>query len=228
MPECRDKKLGALLHAYELSALPEYDAERFEVHLLACEHCLNEVKRFSKAAALIRSDGGIRDAIEKETITEERESESIVERVRKHLWPDTPVIFRPAFSYLLILLLAVPAYRGFVMMRENRIRQVLTLNLFPDRSSEENVINRGNQRDGLIGFIFRGALPGGVYRVIIKTEGGKVIFRDDAFSGFDEYETGRLLLPVSRLDPGEYRLIITDTRSSPPLNEQVYLFSLEE
>ena len=41
MSECINPKVGQLLFAYELGALPEEEVEKFELHLFECEYCLN-------------------------------------------------------------------------------------------------------------------------------------------------------------------------------------------
>ena len=48
------------------------------------------------------------------------------------------------------------------------------------------------------------------------------------YSDFDEYEEGRLLLPIGRMKPGDYRLIIVDPRAEPPLNRHKHSFKIEK
>ena len=44
---------------------------------------------------------------------------------------------------------------------------------------------------------------------------------------FDVYETGRLLLPIAKLTPGSYRLVITDPRAEPSSGRTEYSFRIE-
>jgi len=50
MSKCTDERLGVLLHAYELKLLGKDEVERFEMHLLHCEHCFARVSQFQEYA----------------------------------------------------------------------------------------------------------------------------------------------------------------------------------
>ena len=229
MSKCKDLDLGNLLHAYELNALSEEDTERFETHLLECEHCFNELKNFEQESILLSSDNEIKKLIKETTRKEYPESESFLRRFWRYIWPETPLFFKPALAYLLILLMILPAYRGLKKLTEDKIRRVdQIISLFPDRSTAEEVFKISVGGDGLISFVFRGAVAGESYRVVIESEDGREIFRDDAFINFDEYETGQVLLPLAKMKPGSYRLVITDPRAEPPLNRQEYIFRIEK
>ena len=60
MSECIDKKLGKLLYAYELGMLQESDRDTFEVHLLECPFCHEQVSQMADAADLLRRDQDVR------------------------------------------------------------------------------------------------------------------------------------------------------------------------
>lgn len=228
MTECRDKNLGILLHAYELNALSEDDTERFELHLLRCEHCFGEVKDFRRNALLLRKDAAVRDVLLDKTADERVEEESSAARLYRYLWPDGPIILKPGLAYLLALLLVIPAYYGLRTRGQDRIGKVQVVTLFPDRSVGEPLFRIGAGREGLLSFVFNGAVSGRPYSVVIETDDGSEIFREDEFADFDEYETGRLFLPLSRMKPGGYRLIISDPRSRLPSASQEYVFRIEE
>lgn len=228
MSKCKDPDLGVLLHAYELNVLSEEDIERFEIHLLGCEHCFDQLKNFEQEAALLTSDDEVRELVGDAVREEYPQAELLLRRLWRYIWPDTPVVFKPALAYLLILLMILPAYHGLKKFTEGQIRAVQTISLFPGRSTAEDVFKISVGDDGLISFVFRGAVVGESYRVVIECEDGRVVFRDDAFRRFDEYETGRLLLPIVKMKPGGYRLVITDPRVEPPLNKQEYSFKIEK
>ncbi len=228
MSKCKDPKLGALLHAYELNALSQEDAEKVEIHLLGCEHCFNQLSNFELEAALLSSSDEVKELITEAAREEYPQTESLLKRLWRYVWPETPLVLKPALAYLLILLMILPAYHGVKELTEDKIRRVQTISLLPDRSSQGDAFKTSVGGDGLLRFVFRGAVAGQAYEVTIESEDGAVVFRDGAFDGFDEYGTGQLLLPLARMNPGNYRLVITDPRAEAPLNGREYGFGIEK
>jgi len=221
--------LGRLLHAYELGGLHEDELELVEIHLLKCDYCFNELMSFERESALLTSDEDVKARIGEVAEEEQSLSASSFTRFWRYIWPDTPVIFRPALAYLLILLLIFPVYRWVELLTKERIRPVQTIGLFPDRSSaDDDAFKISLGEDGLLTFVFRDAVVGENYRVVIHSVDGKVVFRDDDFNSFDEYETGRLLLPLSRMITGTYWLMITDVRADSTSVIRKYSFSIQE
>lgn len=228
MSKCKDPKLGALLHAYELNALSEEDTEKVEIHLLGCEHCFDRLNNFELEAVLLSSNHEVKELITEAAREEHPRSESLLKRLWRYVWPETPFVFKPALAYLLILLMILPAYHGLKRLANDRITPVQTISLFPDRSPDEDVFKISVGDHGLLRFVFRGAVAGQAYEVTIESEDGAVVFRDSAFDGFDEYGAGQLLLPLARMNPGNYRLVITDPRAEAPLNGREYGFGIEK
>jgi len=228
MFQCKDPKLGALLHAYELDALSEEDTERVEIHLLECEHCFEQLTNFERETTLLSTDHEVREVIAEAAGEEYSRSESLLKRFWRHVWPETPFVSKPALAYLLILLMILPAYHGLKRLANDRIRTVQTISLFPDRSPDGDVFKISAGNEGLLRFVFRGAVAGRTYELTIESEDGAVVFRDEAFDGFDEYGAGQLLLPLARMKPGNYRLVISGPRAEPPLSGQEYRFGIEK
>lgn len=228
MSKCNDPDLGALLHAYELNVLSEEDSERFETHLMECEHCFNQLKSFERGAALLSSDDEVKKLIKEAVREEYPQSESLLKRLWRCIWPETPFVFKPALAYIVILLMILPAYYGLKRSPERSIMRVQQISLIPHRSGAESVFKISAGGDGLIRFVFRGAIPGENYHVLIQSENGRVIFQDDSFDEFDEYGAGLLSLSLTKLKPGSYKLVITDPRADPPLNRQEYSFIIEK
>ena len=131
---CSDARMGALLAAYELNALSEDEAERFELHLLDCAHCAAELQRTAERAGALRSDAEVTAQIAR-LAAHEGEPRRAPVRVWRQLWPDTPLVFRPAFALVLVLLLAYPAYRGFRSIPGEPIGPVQVVALFQSRSA---------------------------------------------------------------------------------------------
>jgi hypothetical protein len=227
MSGCKDTNLGRLLLAYEFGALSEEEAERLEMHLVECEHCFDQLDSFAPEAALLSSNNEVKQAIIDTYNEEYSESESFLKRLGRYIWPETPIVFRPALSYLMILLLILPAYWGLKPSPTDKIRSIQVVDFMPGRPMTKRVFRISDGDEGLITFILRGATPGQNYNVAIEFEDGTVIFQDENYSDFDEYEEGRLLLPIGRMKPGDYRLIITDPRAQPPLNKREHSFIIE-
>jgi len=232
MLKCTDLKLSALLHAYELKALSDEDAERFEIHLLECEHCFEQLKGFERVANLLSSDEEVKELIRESSTEEYPHPESFLKKLWRHIWPETPLFFKPALAYLLILLMILPAYWGLREVTkpgtETEIGPVQNISLTPFRSTGEDVFKISLGQDGMISFFFGDVIVGESYQVIIEAKDGKVVYKNDSFREFDRYGTGHLLLPLAKMKPGYYRLVISDPRGEPPSNRQEYTFRIEK
>jgi hypothetical protein len=218
MLKCKDSELGKLLFAYELNGLSEEATERFETHLLECEYCFNELKSFEREADLLSSDDDVKRLINDAARPDHTRQDSVMSKVWKFLWPETPIVFRPALGYIVILLLIIPAYWGFQRPPDDNIMPIHSINLLPGRSADENQFSLSSGNNGLLSFVVRGSIPGKKYRVEILSDDGTVLFVDDNYNHFDNYETGRILLPLTGMHPGIYRLVIIDSSEEPPLN----------
>ena len=84
MSECNDKRFEKMLHAYELGILSDRDRKEFELHIMECEHCLEEVRRFDNTAEHIKFDEHIRDTVREITIEESTDEQGIT--YRQKLW----------------------------------------------------------------------------------------------------------------------------------------------
>jgi hypothetical protein len=226
MKNCTNKDVGNLLHAYEIGILSEQECEQFETHLLGCEHCHSMLESFEERALLLATSEKVKEVVD-ESVRPKATEEPFITRLWNLIWPKAPILLRPAVAYILALLMIIPAYQGLMRSSGEQIRSVQTVRLLPDRSTAENALKVSSGDYGLLSFVFRGAIAGESYRVMIIAENDDVIFRDDAFKGFDEYETGRLLLPIAELPRGAYRLAITDPRADAPLGTKEYVFRIE-
>ncbi|MDH3891890.1 MAG: FlgO family outer membrane protein [candidate division Zixibacteria bacterium] len=65
MSSCSQKRFQSMLHHYELKLLSDDEQLQFEAHLLECDHCLEEVKRFQRVARLMTHDVDVRDTVRK-------------------------------------------------------------------------------------------------------------------------------------------------------------------
>lgn len=179
--KCTDPELGVLLHAYELNILSDEDTERFEIHLLECEYCFEQIKDFESEAGLLSSDEEVKKLIQECSQEEYPQSESFLRKLWHHLWPEVPWIFKPALAYLLILVMILPAYWGLREVTksgtETQIGLVQNISLTPFRSTGEDVFKISLGKDGLISFVFTDAIAEVSYQIIIESEGGMLFIR---------------------------------------------------
>jgi hypothetical protein len=225
--ECTNRDIGDLLHAYEIGILSEEEVERFEKHLLECEYCNDLLNSFEREARLLTASERVKAAADS-ALSEETGTEPLIRRIWKHLWPNAPLMLRPAVAYLLVVVLAVPAYYGLRRSEKQMVSEFTqTVHLSPTRAATRT-LKKDTGDNALLTFQFEGYRPGEAYGVTIESEDGTVIYRNNRFSSFDERDRGSLNLEISTMQSGRYRLII----GYPPCDSasliQQYLFSVEE
>ncbi len=220
----QDKKIDVseLLHAWELGILSEEDARRFELHLLEDDKCFAEAQRSSLASDIIKNSSQARDEVDA-LLRRRRDCES----ARKRLGIGR-FLRGPTLAWIAVCLLIYPAYLGLTYLDSDDIRPVHNVSLFPSRSASGATIRISPGKEGVLSFIFRGAMPGKVYRITLTAQDRDVLLLDREFSDFDNHETGRLVIPAHLMQPGLYRLIIIDPEldEQSPLRTQEYNFSL--
>ncbi len=227
MIHCNDKDLGALLPAYELGALSAEDEKRLEIHLMQCEHCLNKVVAFEPSAGVIRNSAKIKEAMIRHTVP--TQNDTIAKRLIRYLWPDTPLIFKPALSIMLVLLMAVPAIVGLRILTQETgdVRPVQMIRLIPNRATVTNKLFIESGLDAAISFAVPDYLPGRLYDLaVIDDQGGEVV-RLNSFGSIDERGMGQIIIPHRAMKPGSYLLIVTCSGSDPPACEIKYTFIIE-
>lgn len=228
MSECTNRQLGLLLHAYEVNALSDADAERFELHLFECEHCLEKLKAFNASVTLLRNDGDVESVF---VDIAQSESLSLVARLRRRLWPQGPLVAKPALLHLVILLLLIPTFLWLSPGEQAGFREVSqTLELTTTRlgmASEDLSFSRSAGDDALLIFSYAGAQPGKDYRVVIEREDGTTAYHNDHFTRFDTFGSGKLQLNLEVLDTGPYRLTISDPHDAAAPSQE-YFFEVVE
>jgi hypothetical protein len=228
MSECTDSELGVLLLAYELGALPPEEIERFEMHLLECDHCLNEVKSFRQETALLAGDSEVK------SITEAKsrmavESKSLPERILGAIWPKTSFVLKPAVMYAVILLMLIPAYYGLRRDQGSAVTEISqTLELVDRRDDSIGSFNRDQGEWVLLTFQHDSAEVGESYHLTIESEDGEVIHDNPEYRGFDWTRRGKLQLRLSDFEPGKYRLLITDLNSDSSSRMLERLFRVDQ
>jgi len=222
--ECINGEIGDLLHAYELDILPPDETEKFEIHLLECEYCAQKVADFRRQAGLLRSGQQVRDEIAGQASDAHATGEAVT--IWSRLWPKGNFLLKPGLLLLIVLILLIPAYRGLFVGNGSRIGPPQVINLVPFRDSGTECFDRSLGGDGLISFVYPEAVTGQPYVVMIKSESGGIVFADSTYTDFDEYGTGRLLIPAMLMTPGRYKLLISSEGESGPDRE--YAFCVRE
>jgi len=225
-PQCTDQQTGKLLHAYELGALESSEAQRFEAHLLECEHCFEQIEAFEEQAFLLHSGRTVRREISRGVTSHESVPSPLFQRFWKNLWPDRPLIFKPAVLLLILMTLFYPAYVGLTSLTGDTVRPVQSISLMPSRSGSTGALSVSADRDGLISFIVPEAIPGQSYRLEIASSDGKILISEA--SRHDTYRIGRLLIPARAMKPGEYRLTISDPKGDTVIPSGIFNFVIED
>ena len=237
MEQCIDIEVGRLFHAYEVGLLTEDQQTLFEIHLLDCGHCHHEVQRFEATAIALRKSPAVRSALQQEAEAQEKETTAPVPATPAgtkpsfwlttwgYLWPSAPLAFRPTLIYIVLLLalVMVPQWRKPGETPQT-IHPVEAITLFPVRGGTEQVFHRSAGKEGLISFVYPGARSGEPYRVAVTSETNEIVYQEDTFDRFKD-QTGTLLLPLARMEPGLYQLEISNP-ADPDAIPQVYNFSI--
>lgn len=227
MTKCTDGHIRQLLLAYEMGALSEEDEKRVEIHLMSCQHCLDEVTSFRRYADVLNSSGGIKKAMGK--YAPPARSSTRARSLKQYLWPDAPLIFRPALTMLLVVLLAIPAYIGLRSMTGGGqdIRPVQTIRLVPTRSAEPGAFSMESGLDGAISFAVPDYPRGKQYDVAVLDDQGKAVVRLSSAGSIDERGMGQIVVPHQLMRPGKYSLIVTCVDSTSTANEYTYSFVIK-
>ncbi len=218
MSKCTDPKIGKLIHAYELNCIADDDLERFELHLLTCDYCVREIAGFKQQTSAMRCHPSIADLAGK-VLSEGKKQ--WWRRAWQHLWPDTPLIFRPAVSIVVILLLVFTVWLGLRPSSPPAVSEFESVTLFPVRSTTVRI---KLDRDHVLSFVVEDAKPNECYLLEMTDSSGEIIYHNAMFQGFDAHSTGRLLIRANSLESGPKHLLISKPAgdSSTPL--QVYDF----
>jgi len=230
MSQCSDPEIGDLLHAYEMGGLPEEDLRKFEIHLLSCDYCFEHVKEFMPESALLHLDDEVKDPIIKAAMAEAESPESLPRKVWKYLWPDTPMLFKPALSHALILILLFPLAYGIMKWPKPEIGPVQVAFLPSDRSIEMKTLQMSKDRDAMLWFKLENVIGGESYLFEVEAlENGETIssFQDHVLSDDDQILFW-ISFPHALMKPGKYRIKVIDPRTEPPQLKQELFFKIDK
>ncbi|MDH3889455.1 MAG: hypothetical protein OEV49_00080 [candidate division Zixibacteria bacterium] len=226
MNGCIDKEVGKLLHDYEMNWLTEENQERFELHLMDCDFCTQEVTQLESTARLLTDDDTVKAAVRRSVSEKERET-TLRQRLVQLLWPKTNLLMRPALVYLLVVLLLPLAYHGILRDRPVRpqIAPVHNVQLVSTRGATTTIRPQPGM-DMVLTFGFDGAVPGDRYEVRVQSEQLGLVYENTRLS-FDERQTAHLRLPNSLLNAGEYTVTIRNPKDVSALGTDTLMFIIE-
>lgn len=228
MAKCNDPAFENMLHAYELGMLSDDDRAKLEIHMIECNSCFDKSRKLKDAAEIMRDNIDSRSIIA-EIVKKNESSTSLKQRFLRLLWPQSPRLFilKPvSIISLLLIILAYPVYK-VAFETGGPGHPVQTLNLFPLRGIEQNIISFEPDGEVNINFVCDDAEPGISYRVTIKTHLGEQVFIQEEYSGFNKNGLGSIKLSMKLFNKGDYRFSIIDVSAKEPETKQIYYFSVE-
>ena len=226
MGGCINPSLGKLLHAYELKSLSPEETEQFELHLLECDYCFNEVSSMVDEIGALLYDDSVKET------TAELAGQSIQSGDQpagfwRYLWPiKTPFVFRPAFIYTLLLIALIPAVIGLNLTSSDRVRPIQSIGLVQIRSAEIMSLDRSKGGDAIVNFILDSYTNGDNLSVTIISAKGEVVYIDTNFIGIDDRGIGRLYLAIDEFKEGKYTLEVVNKQKEPPLDKSEFQFMI--
>jgi len=226
MNKCIDSQMGRLLHDYEMGWLADEDNERFELHLMDCEYCFEEVEQFKHVARLLSEDEVVKTTVTDSFYSDEQKA-GVWSKFRDLFWPKTNFFLKPAFAYTVVILLtAVIIQQTFIQFgRENRVKPVHMIDLVSTRGPMLTVQPEpGN--DLILNFGFEDAVPGRFYQIVLKSERRGLLYSDNRFA-FDSRQSGRLIVPYAKLSQGKHILIIEDPADTSITGSDTLRFVIE-
>ena len=183
MSVCIDPKFREMLHAFELDMLSESDRNLLEAHLVECESCFEEARRMLGESEILRHDPEIKSIIKTIESETEHQEKPVLRRIKELLWPENPKLsfIKPLTVLILLAAISYPVYRiGFHKSRIHR----QTINLFPMRGAERNIVNPEEGGEVIINFVVEDVSPGREYILSIRNHSGELVYFDSTFSDF--------------------------------------------
>lgn len=221
---CSQREIGVLLHAWELDILTETDRERFELHLLHCDFCADEVAQIQAEMIMLKDDPSVLSDAGRARSAEDLSRRGT--RFWRYLWPEhKPMWARPVVAYLAVLLLAYPAYLGVRDNGEGTVRHVQSVTLVPVRSPIAVSVVCPADQDLSVTYIYDASRAGDHYRVTLVSAAGDTIHSASNQSTGDHH-VGHLLVPHRYVRPGTWSLVIEPDEQSEPGGRQEYEFEI--
>jgi hypothetical protein len=220
MDNCTEPRFQQMIHAFEVGLLTEEDRKAFELHLLDCDACSDEVRSFLRFSGPIRHDPDLRP--------DEKEVESIMSTgrdgrpaaTRKDAKSRSWTVRLLTIAAALVVL-AVPTYWVTKDADEGVLQKI---NFGPMRGSSGGIVDLQSGGRVEFSFVLDDASAETIGRVTVLSRSGDVLFVDSSYADFDPSGGGRITLPISGFEEGFYQLIVEDPSGSLAIPKRIYNF----
>lgn len=105
---CGEKHFSDMIYAYELGLLPEENRREFEIHLMECDSCFENLNKFKQEAYLLKNDPDVQESVKQfleKNDTEVKKSSARITHVGpKNLWRTLIPIAAAAAVFLILIL----------------------------------------------------------------------------------------------------------------------------
>jgi len=160
--------------------------------------------------------------------------ESLIQLIKKAIFP---IIYKPAFAYLLVLVLLYPAWLGIRKTFEPEgfvVTQPLILDDMADRSGDGSgktfTLFEDTTQFGLF-FKYPALKDDQIrYDLEIATQSGDQVFKQEDINGLADRDHFAQVIPRKLFSPGSYRLnmIEVDRETGKPRNTDAFFFQFIE
>ena len=198
--------------------------QRIETHLSTCEQCQNELKKLNAVNQSL-------EPVEKATIFI-----SFKQKINALI---NGVILKPAFAYILLLLLLYPAWLGLfrrdanqgVMSDPVNLNQLFVLRQNDQRASGKQ-LNEIDLKSTSGFFALSFVIPvnnlnSSKYKAVIVNSHNKLTWKSNKLTFIDEYGTAVIICPLKYFSGGKYTLTVIENTKSPDKIKTSYTFTFK-
>jgi hypothetical protein len=213
MSKCIEPQVGKLLHAYELNALSPQETELFEIHLVKCEHCFEEIKRFEQEIELLMGDDDVKKTVAESAEGQEAlrsEQGTLIRLLRPKRFPHIRTVAAAAVLLALVLI-ASPHFLTYVT-RDDSGGGAQTVSLVANRSEANEVRLESGVKGIVFEFLCEGAIPGQTHHFEIRSIPDGTLDPIYPHGSLDSSGTARVEVQASDLKPGFY--VLTTSKSA--------------
>jgi Zn finger protein HypA/HybF involved in hydrogenase expression len=219
-PHIESEKL--VIFAEEPESLDPDEVTAIEKHLRSCPLCHEELQTLKSANLEL-------EALEKKQKPKLAKEASVWERITERvIWS----IRKPAFAYIIVLLLAYPAGRWLIQKSPPGMPPIPKV--VPEKAyilSEQTrmiaeptpVFRSDREKNVRVGIAFWPDLENQSYELMISSESGENIFGMMDFTDFGDQGYFQLVLNTDSIPDGRYVLIIRETnKEDPSISSETY------
>ena len=222
---CTNKKLGGLLHAYEIGVLSDDLADAVEIHILECDYCLARLQEFKGVEDMLSRDEIIVKEIERLDRDIQKQGQAALKKIDP-LPLNRPVIFRPAFLFMVCILLAAALAVALIVRQGVEPGPLQEINLINYRAGGTRIVIHENSGHISVSFGCPANMQNGPCSVTLERNSRDTVYYDANFKYFDSYHTGRLLIPNDPSLSGRYHLILRTRGESGESLVSEYAFTI--